>query len=535
MSTNTGQVPPVGIKRIGIDVGGTNTDAVLVEGSTVLGAVKTVTSEDVTGGVRAALKNLAASTGDAMRDVTAVMIGTTHFVNAVVQRRDLNRAGALRVCLPASASLPPMVDWPDDLAALANGGNYLVAGGHEYDGRPIVALDERAIAEAGRKMKADGIAAAAVSAVFSPLTDACELRAADILRNENPDLHITRSGTLGRIGLLEHENAALLNACLIDLSHRTIDAFEEAIRSSGIEARLYITQNDGTVVDAATARDQPVFSFASGPTNSMRGAAFLAGIGDAIVVDIGGTTSDVGCLKSGYPREANNVVKVGGVRTLFRMPDLLSIGLGGSTIVAERPLSIGPRSVGHRLRNEALVFGGETLTLSDIAVAAGLVEMGDKARVAHLPSTLIKDTITEARRMLTEAVDRMKTEASDPPLLAVGGAAMLTPERMDGICEVVRVPHHAVANAVGAAMAQISGEVDHVFRDMEREELLAEAERMARDRAIAAGAAADTLKVVDIDSIPMSYMPGRAVRARVRVVGDITALRAAKSAEPSST
>jgi N-methylhydantoinase A/oxoprolinase/acetone carboxylase beta subunit len=512
------------MKRIGIDVGGTNTDAVLVEGSKVLGAVKTVTTEDVTGGIRAALKDLTNNTGDAMRDVAAVMIGTTHFVNAVVQRRDLNRAAALRVCLPASATLPPMVDWPEDLGALAGGGAYLVAGGHEYDGRPIVPMDERAIADAGRKMKADGITAVAVSAVFSPLTDACETRAAEILRHEHPDLHITRSGTLGRIGLLERENAALLNACLIDLSHRTIDAFETAIRDSGISARLYITQNDGTVVDAATARDQPVFSFASGPTNSMRGAAFLAGIEDAMVVDIGGTTSDVGCLKAGYPREANNVVKVGGVRTLFRMPDLLSIGLGGCTLVGENPLSIGPRSVGHRLSNEALVFGGQTLTLSDIAVAAGLVEMGDKARVAHLPAPLIKDSIIEAHRMLAEAVDRMKTEASDPPLLAVGGAAMLTPERIDGISEVVRVPHHAVANAVGAAMAQISGEVDHVFREMERDALLAEAERMARERAVAAGAAPDSLKVVDIDSIPMSYMPGRAVRARVRVVGDIGAL-----------
>ena len=73
-------------------------------------------------------------------------------------------------------------------------------------------------------------------------------------------------------------------------------------------------------------------------------------------------------------------------------------------------------------------------------------------------------------------------------------------------------------------MAQISGEVDHVFREMDRETLLAEAERMARERAIEAGAAPDSLKVVDVDSIPMSYMPGRAVRARVRVVGDIAAL-----------
>lgn len=127
--------------------------------------------------------------------------------------------------------------------------------------------------------------------------------------------------------------------------------------------------------------------------------------------------------------------------------------------------------------------------------------------------------------MLAEAVDRMKTEAGAPPLLAVGGAALLAPEGMAGISEVLRVPHHPVANAVGAAMAQISGEVDHVFREMERDELLAEAERIARGRAAAAGADPATIKVVDIDSIPMSYMPGRAVRARVRVVGDIAALK----------
>ncbi len=512
------------MKRIGIDVGGTNTDAVLIEGRSVLGAVKTATTDDVTSGIRAALRDLGAETGPALREAAAVMIGTTHFVNAVVQRRDLNRAAALRVCLPASATLPPMVDWPEDLAALANGGTYLVAGGHEYDGRPIAPMDERAVAEAGRQMKAAGVTAAAVSAVFSPLTDVCERRAAEILCEQHPDLRITLSGTLGRIGLMERENAALLNASLMDLSHRTIDAFEAAVRDSGIGARLYITQNDGTVVDAATARDQPVFSFASGPTNSMRGAALLAGIEDAMVADIGGTTSDVGCLKGGYPREANNVVRIGGVRTLFRMPDLLSIGLGGCTLVQPEPLSIGPRSVGHRLSTEALVFGGKTLTLSDIAVAAGLVEIGDKSKVAHLSADLVRNTLAEAQRMLFEAVDRMKTEAGDTPLLAVGGAAMLVPDRMEGISEILKVPHHPVANAVGAAMAQISGEVDHVFREMERDALLAEAERMARDRAIAAGAAPATLKVVDIDSIPMSYMPGRAVRARVRVVGDIAGL-----------
>jgi len=511
------------MKRIGLDVGGTNTDAVLVEDGTVLGAAKTPTTGDVIGGIRTALRHLNASTGG-FGGVAAVMIGTTHFVNAVVQRRGLNRAAALRISLPASATLEPMVDWPADLAEVVHGGRYLVHGGHEYDGRPIVAMDEAAIVQAGRSMKEAGVTAAAVTAVFSPLTSECEDRASELLRNEHPDLHVTASNTLARIGLLERENAALLNASLITLSATTIAAFEAAIIESGVSAPLYITQNDGTVVDATTARYQPVFSFASGPTNSMRGAAHLAGIQDAVVADVGGTTTDVGYLRSGYPREANNVVSVGGVRTLFRMPDLLSIGLGGGTVVGTEPLVIGPGSVGHRLNTDALVFGGEVLTMTDVAVRAGILDTGDQSRVMGLDDSIAKAALSRAHEVLRDSVDRMKTDSAGVPLLAVGGGAMLIPHCVQGITEVVRVPHHAVANAVGAAMAQISGEVDHIFRDMEREEMLTEAESMARERAVVAGADPNTLELVEVETIPLAYLPGNSVRTRVKVVGEVAEL-----------
>jgi len=126
---------------------------------------------------------------------------------------------------------------------------------------------------------------------------------------------------------------------------------------------------------AEVAETYPVYSFASGPTNSMRGAAFLSKRDEALVVDVGGTTTDIGSLRHGFPREANNVVEIGGVRTLFRMPDLLSLGLGGGTIVSAPgvtrgpALTIGPASVGYRLTEQALVFGGDVLTVTDVAVA----------------------------------------------------------------------------------------------------------------------------------------------------------------------
>src|SRR5262249_37660180 len=174
-------------------------------------------------------------------------------------------------------------------------------------------------------------------------------------------------------------------------------------------------------MSAEVATTLPVMSFSSGATNSMRGAAFLSRLGDAMVIDVGGTSTDVGQLRRGFPRAANSVVEVGGVRTLFRMPDLLSIGLGGGSVIERDPFALGPKSVGYRLTAEALVFGGKTLPATDVAVAAGLTEIGDRGAVAGLPRDLVAAVLNEARRRIEDAVDRMKTEAGDLPLIAVGG------------------------------------------------------------------------------------------------------------------
>ena len=520
------------MRRIGIDVGGTNTDAVLIEEGKVVRAVKAPTSEDVTTGILDSLKSLGSTgvlkeAGGKLKRIDGVMIGTTHFINAVVQRRHLTKVAALRLGMPASASLPPFCDWPEDLAALVRGGVWMVEGGHEYDGRPFMPLDEAAVTRAAQEMKAAGLHAVGISSIFSPLDPSHERRAAELVAAVIPGTAITCSSDLGRIGLLERENAGLLNAALADLARDTIAAFENAIRESGIAAPLFITQNDGTVAEAAQARRLPVYSFASGATNSMRGAAYLSGLADAMVIDVGGTTTDVGQLRHGFPREANSVVKVGGVRTLFRMPDLLSIGLGGGSHVTleskEGPLKVGPVSVGYRLLKDGIAFGGTQLTTTDIAVASGVLDLGDKAKVAHLDAATCKKVFAEAARLAEEAIDRMKTEAGDVPLIAVGGGAFLVPEKLLGVSQVIHVEHGDCANAVGAAIAQVSGECDQIFKDMTRGEAISAAQGIANDRAVAAGAARASLKTIESEDMPLAYLPGNSVRVRVRVVGDVAA------------
>jgi len=509
------------VRRIGIDVGGTNTDAVLLEDGNVVHAVKTPTTPDVTAGIVAALAELAGHPDVAQGAIDGVVIGTTHFVNAVVQRRDLAPVAAVRIGLPASASLPPFSDWPGDLTSSVRGEVFMLEGGHDYDGRPIVPFDEAGMRRAARRIRQSGIRSVAVAAIFSPLDPSCEERARAILAEECPDAAVTLSRDLGRIGLLERENAALLNAALVDLAQNTVAGFTRAIAASGIAAPLYLTQNDGTVMAADIAAALPVMSFASGATNSMRGAAFLSGLADAMVIDVGGTSTDVGQLRRGFPREANSVVQIGGVRTLFRMPDLLSIGLGGGSVVERDPLAVGPQSVGYLLTREALVFGGDIMTATDMAVAAGIAAIGDPRTVVGLPEDFVAAVLERVRAKIEDSVDRMKTEAGDLPLIAVGGGAFLVPDRVAGTSEVIRVRHGDCANAVGAAIAQVSGETDQVYRDLPRSEAIALAETQAKERAVAAGADRASLETVDVEDMPLAYLPGNALRVRVRVAGEM--------------
>lgn len=510
--------------RIGIDVGGTNTDAVIMEGRRVVASTKAPTTPDVTNGIASALRTLVRESRLEAPDVGAVMIGTTHFTNAVVEAKRLMPTAAVRLGFPATQALPPMVDWPERLRNVLGDHVYLCRGGHEFDGRPISSLDTDELVRVAREVGRKGLRSIAISSVFSPVNPELELQAAAVFADELPDVAISLSHEIGRIGLLERENATIMNACLRDLAASIVAAFHAGLAEFDIQAPVYLSQNDGTLMSVDHAKRYPVATFASGPTNSMRGAAFLSGVRDCAVVDIGGTTSDVGVLQHGFPREASVVAEIGGVRTNFRMPDVFSLGLGGGSIVATRDgLSIGPESVGFQLTTRALAFGGDTLTATDLVVAAGLTDIGDRGAVAHLDRDLVRRGLEHIAGAVAEVVDRVKTSAEPIPVVVVGGGSILLPDNLRGASELIKPDHFAVANAIGAAIAQVGGEVERIFslEQLTRDEALDEAQREAVDRAVAAGAARRTVQVVEVEEVPLAYLPSNATRIRVKAVGDL--------------
>ncbi|KAK0671031.1 hypothetical protein QBC41DRAFT_271409 [Cercophora samala] len=546
--------------RIGVDVGGTNTDGVILDPSRandsktrgILAWHKAATTPDPSDGISKAITTMFTSADISPEQVATVTIGTTHFVNAIVERDEsrLSKVAVIRLSGPFSKHAPPCVDWPDDLRDIVLGYYALAKGGLEVDGELISDIDEEEIKTQCQEIKKRGITSVVVNGIFSPIdtVERQEERAAEIIRREIPGSDVVCSKEVANLGFLERENAALLNASILKFARRTIKSFQKPVRQLGIKCPVFITQNDGTVLSGDVASQFPIKTFSSGPTNSMRGAAFLvegenktdsAEHGEGMmVVDIGGTTTDVGLLlPNGFPRQQAAYSDFSGVRMNFSCPDVKSIGLGGGSLVRKGdPLSIGPDSVGYKLTSESLVFGGKVLTTTDCAVAANpalgigtpeLVQGALTPDEATVYETLVK-------QKLEKIIDTMKTSPKDIPVVLVGGGAIIAPDQLRGASKVLKPEWSQVANAIGAAIARISAVVDTI-RSTETKtakQLLEEISEEAKAKTIAAGATPESVRVVEVEELPLQYVANK-TRFVVRAAGDFDLSQIDTVAEPS--
>ena len=473
------------------------------------------------------------------RQIASVTIGTTHFINSVVERdrTRLAKVGVIRLCGPFSKDIPIGIDWPPELRRIICGYRGIVGGGLEIDGSLIAELDTEEVKRQAGEIKSQGISSIAVVGIFSPIdiVHKQEETAAEIIRRVYPEADVVCSKDVANIGFLERENAAILNASILPFARRTIRAFQRAIRDLKLECPVFVTQNDGTILHASAAARLPIRTFSSGPTNSMRGAAFLIQ-GQAkeamMVIDVGGTTTDVGLLeKNGFPRQAAAYSEISGVRTNFSYPDVRSIGLGGGSIVKrneEGRLVVGPESVGYRITEEALVFGGDVATTTDYTVLGDLdLEIGDRTnlegRVLTTDLLEFKDTV---KSMLERIVDQMKTSPDDIPVVLVGGGAVIAPKSLRGASRVVKPHWSGIANAIGAATARVSGVIDSVEDTAARSkaQIMDYLSQRAIDVAVRNGALRESVKIAEMDSFPLQYIANKS-RMIVKAVGDFDYFR----------
>ncbi|KAK7032883.1 hypothetical protein R3P38DRAFT_2618769 [Favolaschia claudopus] len=509
--------------RIGVDVGGTNTDAAIIDLAAisspqtrgVISSTKRETSVNVTEGIEAAVRKVISDANINPDKILSLTIGTTHFINAVVQadQRRLSKVA--------------FVDFPPHLTSLINGHTAIIKGGLQIDGRAINEINKAEVVEQAQQIKSKGIKDIVLVGIFSPLdvNGSNEYAARDMLREElGPEVRIVCSRDVAQLGFIERENASILNAAIGAYARRTIRGFQDTMKRLGLLCPLYLTQNDGTLMSAEDAARLPIRTFCSGATNSMRGASFLAGIDlrrkeltgkSLIVVDVGGTTTDVGVLlPSGLPRQAAAFVEVGGIRTNFSMPDVQSIGLGGGSRVrtdVDDRVTVGPDSVGHHLLRDAKIFGGQILTATDVAVRSGAGTIGDPSKLDNVAEDLVARARVVTTRLLENTIDRMKTVPEDCTVLLVGGGSILVPQQLKGVNEIIIPPFHDVANAVGAAIA----------RGKQLPEVLENFKTLAVSKAVAAGAEPTTIAVAEVNVLPVQYVTNQATRIIVKAIGDL--------------
>lgn len=513
---------------IGVDVGGTNTDAVVLDGTGgVVAHTKRPTTDDVTGGIRAGIADVLRVLGDDRARVSRVMLGTTHATNAIVARRQLDRVAMIRLGAPAATEYPPLIGWPRDLAERVLAGSAMLGGGHMVDGTPISALDRDGILRFLDSL--DGaFDSVAVCGIFSPSSPEQELEVESLIRGHlGSDTPVFLSQDIGPDGLLERENATVLNAALRGVAYDVTNALVSVVAEEGLDVATFFAQNDGTLMTLDYAVRYPVLTIGSGPANSIRGAAFLSGVENAIVVDVGGTTSDLGVLVQGFPRESTLPREIGGVRTNFRMPDILSLGIGGGTIIDPATGSVGPGSVGYRINTEGLLFGGSTPTLTDAAAAAG-IDIAGRALpdLSAATKAALSAGLGIAHDRLEEAVERLSLGRLDLPLVVVGGGGFLVPDSIPGASEVIRPAHGDVANAVGAAISLAGGRAEQISDLDDRAAAIEAASQAAIAKAIQAGADPLQVSVVDVLETSLTYTTRPTLKVSVKAAGPLSLLAA---------
>lgn len=489
-------------KIIGIDVGGTNTDAVLLSfpESEIIAFTKVSTTKDIYSGVKNSVQKIISSTEGIITidDISSIQIGTTAFVNAVIQRSNyLSKVTVLRLCGPSTRGISPFYTFPDSLKNMIEGDVFYMDGGYHYTGKTesteinrdqVIAAAHKMIDSHLINMKSNEKTSeffdylnVAIIGMFSPSNNTQELKVLEILKNEfksYPELKytITMSHRIGKIGLIERENASILNSSLRPYALRTIQYFEKAIAEIGFKKQFFFTQNDGTLVSSDFIANYPCLTFASGPVNSVRGASFLSKQADCIVADIGGTTCDVAILQKGFCRDSINLIEIGGVTTNFKMPFVDSIGLGGGSIIkkTEGLIQIGPESVGYLLTKSeegGLAFGGKNITATDIALRKGLF-MIENANLEILQSeisdTMAIDCTKEIINKLQKCIDKLKSNSDELHLVLVGGGAQIIPKDVTLIgikgYPIIDPNYCGVANAIGAALSKVSYTLEGIYK-----------------------------------------------------------------------
>ncbi len=327
--------------QLGLDTGGTYTDAVLIndEQSVVASAKSLTTHRDLIIGLRGAAAGVLK---DEYRPITLVSLSTTLATNALVEGR------GRPVCLVLIGYRPEQLKKAQLNDALGRDPHAFIAGGHNASGEPACELDMQALATLVESVN-ESVEAFAVSSLFAVRNPEHEIQARDFIQQQTGKAVSCGHSLSSGLDAPRRALTALLNARLIPLIRSLLVAAQQLLSESNIQAPLMVVKGDGSLVSAAVAEQCPVETILSGPAASVIGAQFLSKEPLLMVSDMGGTTTDIAMIRHGQPRLSPDGATVGGWRTMVEAIDVRTFGLGGDSRVLfnreKRAFDIGPERV----------------------------------------------------------------------------------------------------------------------------------------------------------------------------------------------
>ncbi len=541
---------------IGLDVGGTNTDVVLLDENGLVKQIKVATEpsalfNSVLTGIESVTRDI-----DPSRIKRAVL-STTLTTNAIVQR-DLPPAGMI---VSAGPGLNP--------AFFRTGEHYYtVSGSIDHRGREIEPIEIDEIKRIAEKLEAEGVKHLGIVGKFSTRNPEHELEIKKALEGPFEKIFLGHEIS-GNLNFPRRIATTFLNASVYPLHKDFFEAVKFSLEKKGLNVPIHILKADGGTMSFASSLDFPGQSILSGPAASVMGAISSASEDqETIILDIGGTTTDIGLMIGNAPILIPLGIELNGYKTLIRSLDTRSIGIGGdSTVkVIGGEIKIGPDRMG-----PAMAYGGRAPTPTDALTVMGLIEDGDVANsikgieaIASQIGLSIEKTATmifnKASNEILLAIEKMIKEINSKPVytvhemkegykvnpkkaLILGGPAPYFAKRLEELSDysVSVVPQWDVANAIGAAIARTTCEVT-LLADTEREIISAPEENWSENisgkmdkkaaikkaieilekKAMKLGADMDDLDTEVVESLEFNmvrgfYTTGKNIRIKVQV------------------
>ncbi len=477
---------------IGLDVGGTHTDAVLLGKEGVVQKIKVSTDPDhLFETLIAALKQLTEN-----QDITKIkrlVLSTTLATNMVIQQQ-----------LPPVAVLVSAGPGIDPEYFRIGDHYHIVEGALDHRGREIAPLDERQIRAIGEDLRQEGVLYAAVVSKFSVRNPAHEKRMAELIEPYVEKV-FTGHSLSGVLSFPRRIATAYLNGAVFPVHNQFFNAVQQSLESYGLDVPIRILKPDGGNMHVSASRYYPAQTILSGPSASVMGALATAPKDKTcLVLDIGGTTTDMAVILNGAPIIAPQGIEIGQYKTLIRALMTRSIGVGGDSVVRIRD---GKVTIGPDRQGVAMIYGGRFVTPTDALCALGMLEEVNPDRGKEVLSGLAQDLnmqvvdfaeliFTTACRDILAAAEEMVNHINSRPvytvhemfegltispdhILVLGGPAKQFAEKFATLFDgaVSTVPNWQVANAIGCALARTTCEVT-VFVDTARKIITAQGEEL---------------------------------------------------------